>query len=792
MATFSVAQTSREETELLEEADRYYNEEQYNLAIQYYQQLLILSDQNAVVNYQLAESYRKTFNYNEAEVYYLKVYYQAPVEYNLALYYYALMLKLNGSFTQSLTFFNEFIALHEKDALMKEIVEQAIVDKAGSEMALAQEGKKSSSYLLRRETVNSTFNDYAPSLADSTTLVITSGRVESNRQVIDERYGEGFTDNFYFVKTNNVWQDKTRQVFNVTNSRFNDGSGNFNSRGDKYYFTVCGKDGPQCHIYVSELKNAKWSAPVALNDNINGKNIESKHPAVSHGGDTLLFSSNRKGGYGNFDIWMSINAGNDNWGPPINMGSSVNTKLNELSPAFTQYPNVFFMASDGHQNYGGLDLYLAKRLSTGVTALYNLDDPFNSNRDDCFLSVTENKIYFSSNREGGAGGFDIYAVPVPSVISFVSKISLKKKGARSDVKLNVRAENISTLDLVTARNEDRIEYENLTYEKKKMVDKMIANQFHHTESDRNQFPDLSAKEFNTLKHIADTQYKTRLLEQRFKETLLSQINATHPSSKEMVLNGTLKDSISGNTLPAHKILLMNDLGEVLKVTTTNTKGKFRFTDVPSGNTLYLRLENGPQDRSIKAVVKDLLITAYENEKVSFENIYFDFDHYRLRPEAEQALKELAAFIKRSPLVQVEIYAYADDLGADDYNLALTQRRGEAVLNFLAKNGVDQTALAVIAKGRQKNDLTEIAIQRQYNRRVEFYINGTDGSTPQTTNTYILRKKSTWEMVAASTGIAVAELRRINGSTVNELQLFQPLRIPKTAKTISPEMFFTIR
>src|SRR5688572_19222115 len=138
-------------------------------------------------------------------------------------------------------------------------------------------------------------------------------------------------------------------------------------------------EGPQCRIFVTTFKNNKWSEPAPLNSNINFKSFESKHPAISYGGDTLVFSTNRGGGHGKFDLWMSIDAGEDNWGPAMNLGKDINTKLNELTPSFTSFPNILFFSSDGHEGYGGLDEYMAKRLSTGETLLFNLDMPFNSN-----------------------------------------------------------------------------------------------------------------------------------------------------------------------------------------------------------------------------------------------------------------------------------------------------------------------------------------------------------------------------------------------------------------------------
>ena len=469
------SQNERALNSLRIEADKFYEEEQYNLATQYYRELADLNVKDAEVSYRLADCYLKTFNYAEAEVYFLKVHFLAPDQYPLALYNYALMLKYNANFEESIQYFNEFVAKHQKDPKLKDNVEQALIDKAGSETALEELKSSPNTYKLMTLNLNTQYNDYAPAVRDSTSMVITSGRVASNRQSIDERFGEAFTDNFYFEKQGSAWTDKTKALFSITNTRYNDGSGSFNSKGDKYYFTVCGMDGPQCKLFVTSYKNNKWTEPVALNSNINYRTAEAKHPTISHGGDTLVFSSNRGGGFGKFDLWMSIDAGEDDWGPAMNLGNSINTKLNELSPTFTAYPNVIFFASDGHEGYGGLDLYMAKKLSTGETLLFNLDQPFNSNRDDCFASFSAHELYWSSNRSEGMGGFDIVGVKIPSVIQFISKLSLKKRNARRDITLKSKTDEAQRLQVQASRLEEKIDYDKLSYEKKQIVEQMIQN-----------------------------------------------------------------------------------------------------------------------------------------------------------------------------------------------------------------------------------------------------------------------------------------------------------------------------
>jgi outer membrane protein OmpA-like peptidoglycan-associated protein len=779
------AQGERALNSLRLEADKFYEEEQYNLAAQYYRELADHNIKDAEVSYRLADCYLKTFNYSEAEVYFLKVHFLAPDQYPLALYHYALMLKYNANFEESIQYFDEFVAKHQNDAKLKDYVEQALIDKAGSEIA-REELKDAPTYKLMALNLNTPYNDYAPAVRDSSTMVITSGRIASNRQSIDERFGEAFTDNFYFEKQSGAWQDKTKALFAITNTKYNDGSGSFNSKGDKYYFTVCGMDGPQCKIFVTTYKNNKWSEPVALNNNINYRTSEAKHPAISHGGDTLVFSSNRGGGFGKFDLWMSIDAGEDNWGPAMNLGNSINTKLNELTPTFTAYPNVIFFASDGHEGYGGLDLYMAKKLSTGETLLFNLDQPFNSNRDDCFASFSEHELYWSSNRSESTGGFDIVGVKIPSVIQFISKLSLKKRNARRDINLKSKTDEAQRLQVQASRLEEKIDYDKLSYEKKQIVEQMIQNRISNNPNAPDQFK-VSVSEFQELKKVADERYEELWLR---KNGYLTRVKSSVKTSNDLLVTGVLADSVTGNPIGAQRILLTDSLGEVIKITRSNDNGKFRFTDVSSKGRLYLRLDRSSESIG-KAVIRDLSITgSVGKEVVHVENIYFDFDHYRIRPEAAKVLDELAQHLIKHPAVQVEIFAFADDRGTNDYNLKLTQKRGQSVVEYLAKKGVDQTGLAIVAKGKQEQKEVDVDLQRQYNRRVEFYLNGNSDAFAETSRTYILKKKSDWAALAQVTGVSKEELKLLNGATAEEVSAFQPVRVPLRVKLKSNDLFFS--
>lgn len=766
--------------------DKYFAEEQYHLAIEYYKDALAFNIADPAVDYRLAEAYRHTFNYAEAEVYYLKVLYTGQNNFPKSLFYYGLMLKLNGNFSEAIERFDQFIVFHESNIALSDFVEQAIIEKAGCEIAQFESGLP---VTLKPELiagdVNTIFNDFAPAFRDTNNLVITSGRVASNRTLIDERYGEGFTDNYYFQSIGGQWQDRTRQQFGITNSTYHDGSGSFSRNGNEYFFTVCET---RCRIFETHAENNKWSRPAPLNNHINHPDGESKQPSVSPGGDTIYFASNRPGGFGEFDIWMSVDMGNNQWSAAINMGRSVNTKVDDITPSVTSLDATLFFSSEGHPGYGGFDLFVAKGKTTGDTVVYNLNYPFNSIKDDCFVTFSGEDIFWSSNREGGMGGFDIYAGRKVPALNLVSRLIRKNRNDSRAVTLTSRTARSENVSLLASRNEETIDYNNLTYERKAIVNRMVENRLNNIRNHREDFG-ISEEEFELLNELSHVRLQTILLSEKYASTLLAEVQTEGVSEGPVSITGQLIDSRSGLVLKSAKVLLTNEYGDILKITSTNQEGYFRFTGVPGGAQLFVRIENDG-GREAHALIREMKSMGSDKENSLYvENVYFDFDHYIIRPEAAKVLRELADFLKSNEGAQVEIYAFADDRGSSGYNFELTQKRGEAVAAFLEKHGVDATSLAIIPKGKEKMHLSASEIQRQFNRRAEFYINGVTESFTPSVKTYILRKEADWTHISRVTGVSREQLQELNGANTDIVKAFQPVRVPISAKSISEDLFF---
>src|SRR5438876_36439 len=161
-----------------------------------------------------------------------------------------------------------------------------------------------------------------------------------------------------------------------------------------------------------------WSAPISLGPAINSA-FSDQGPAISKNGLSLYFTSNRPGGLGGFDMYVSQRAGVDEpWGSPVNLGPTVNTTFDEGNPAFSRDEHLMFFQSKRPGGFGGIDIWVSHRElmhdDFDWELPVNLGAGVNSASDDNGPSYFENEedgapqLYFGSNRPGGLGAADIY------------------------------------------------------------------------------------------------------------------------------------------------------------------------------------------------------------------------------------------------------------------------------------------------------------------------------------------------------------------------------------------------
>jgi hypothetical protein len=197
-------------------------------------------------------------------------------------------------------------------------------------------------------------------------------------------------------------------------------------------------------IFTSEHDGKKWGVPYPLDRSINTEHYES-HPAVSPDGSFIVFSSDRPGGYGETDLYISFKRGSG-WTEPENLGPEINTDQQEISPYINPNGNLLYSSKgfSGGKNY---DIIKTRKVSHGKWAASEpYPFPINTEFDETGPTVWRDKLFLSSERRGGCGGFDLYRFDYCGPIYLHGQVyadnNLPKKG-----KLELTYEQAGRLEL---------------------------------------------------------------------------------------------------------------------------------------------------------------------------------------------------------------------------------------------------------------------------------------------------------------------------------------------------------
>ncbi|GAA4467339.1 hypothetical protein GCM10023093_23070 [Nemorincola caseinilytica] len=163
--------------------------------------------------------------------------------------------------------------------------------------------------------------------------------------------------------------------------------------------------------------DSPWTQPQPFGKTINTPDYEGM-PSVSPDNRELYFVSDRRGGYGGYDIWIS-RFENGLWQLPVNAGPGVNTVGNEITPYIATDNSTLFFASDSRPGFGGADIFVSRRKGTGKWGpAENLGHPINTAHDEKsqFVSLNGRTLFFASDRNGPSGNYDIYHTQLPAIM----------------------------------------------------------------------------------------------------------------------------------------------------------------------------------------------------------------------------------------------------------------------------------------------------------------------------------------------------------------------------------------
>ena len=413
-------------------ADKLFDRLEYVKAAEEYLKLTEKSSDNYIIG-KLADSYYNIFNTREAEKWYSKIINDNP---NADIIFrYSEMLKANGKYKESNIWMSKFSEMKPYDTRAIAFRNTPnYIDK------IIKKGKRFN--LQNLKDVNTVSSDFG-AFRYNNNLYLASGRKQKgvqnkkyNNYTSEEEY---VLDVFKYDVINDVYLNET--PLDAINSKYHEGIIAFSPTGDTMYFakeTYYSKS----HYKDSIVKNGSTREQVSVinlyratrctkkeitwKDNgncnfnkgwnvtelgFNSAHFSMKNPAMSCDGKTLYFSSDMPGGFGNYDIYKSEVKEDGSIGKPVNLGQKINTEEQEVFPHMC-CDNTLYFSSNGHLGLGGLDVFYSKNIDEKWSNVRNVGIPVNSNSDDFAFKMGKDCTngFVSSNRPGGVGSDDIYAV----------------------------------------------------------------------------------------------------------------------------------------------------------------------------------------------------------------------------------------------------------------------------------------------------------------------------------------------------------------------------------------------
>ena len=326
-----------------------------------------------------------------------------------------------------------------------------------SNIEFARENKRNASaYRLKplSDTVNAFVMQYFPVLtADQQQLIFTrrigGGPSDDEDLVISHKNARG------------RWTEPESISKNI-NSQLNEGTCTISADGRKLIFTSCiGRQGyGSCDLYESVRIGDQWTKPKNLGPEVNSAEWESQ-PSLSADGRTLYFISDRRGGVGRRDVWVSTLNVNGSWTRAKNVGKPVNTIYDEISPFIHVNNKALYFASNGLVGFGGYDIFFSEKDSAGRWSdPKNIGSPINNHEDQFSLFITADgkKGYYSHEeiKDSGYTVSQIYEIDIPEENRIRYKSNYVKGIVRDKATREPLAASIELINLATHQTESLV------------------------------------------------------------------------------------------------------------------------------------------------------------------------------------------------------------------------------------------------------------------------------------------------------------------------------------------------
>ncbi|MBI5217430.1 MAG: PD40 domain-containing protein [Bacteroidia bacterium] len=393
----------------MNEANYYFNYENYHLALPVLQELYKEDTVNSEINFKIGVClYNIKRNKTEARRYFEK----AANDYIDSYYYLGNIYHLQMNFDKAISTFQYYKYWYGKKTYSWDEADY-LINKSTAAKSLIMFPQRVTINSISTK-INTKNPEYVPLItSDESTLFFTSRR-PSNIGGKKDPLGEYFEDIWVSRKLDTNWTE-LQNLGAPVNTPSHDACVAITPDGSKLFLYRTNKELTGGSIYISELKNSVWSEPALFGGEINYPGGLEASGTISPDETVFYFSSNRPGGYGGKDIYRVIKFPNGQWSKAMNLGPTINTQYDEDAPFIHPDGKTLYFSSKGHKNMGGYDIFRTIQNDEGVWSNpENIGYPINTVNDDLFFvsSADNMRGYYSCDREG-TGNSDIYVINMP-------------------------------------------------------------------------------------------------------------------------------------------------------------------------------------------------------------------------------------------------------------------------------------------------------------------------------------------------------------------------------------------
>ena len=622
--------------------------------------------------------------------------------------------------------------------------------------------------IFNENNINTPSLEFSPAFYEDGIVYITTQDVEKSGKKRDTKIGK-LAMSIYEAK-----RDAQGKLHNPVKfsqeltSKYHEGPLTFNHTGDMVFFTRSNLDGKKAkkskdgithlRVYSADKVGNTWKNIQDLP--FNSDDYDCMHPSISADGSRMYFTSDRPGGFGGWDIWVTRKSGTT-WGEPINLGPNVNSQGNDGFAYLHPDGNIYF-ASDGRGTVGGYDLYWTAEDGEQWLVSKPLPYPFNTTSDDLGLIVDQESKngYFTSNRSLGHGEDDIYSF---NAIDNLKDLLNNKSANRRNRDLTIIVADKATGEHIEGATVSVLNLDELTLAN---VFSMLDEQgkLIQIQADANNPNDLvlnvdvdangqtaltDAEGKHTFKvakgsfvaKVSKEGYKTKQVQIPESAGVTETLVLLDRGENTVLFNGLVIDEKNNVPIAGAKVTIQEEGSDKVETLYTNKAGKFEY-DMQKGKTYIVTTEkNGVKETkriTVPADAKGDLTVAFngisgqgpgfvEGSVVRLPNIYYNFNDASIRPDAQKDLNGLVSMLNLIPELQFELSSHTDSRGSTAYNKALSQRRATNAIKYLTENGIKKSRLRGVGYGesRLKNNCTDgvecSELDHQINRRTEFKV-----------------------------------------------------------------------